>query len=126
MNWLENLRIMKKQSGLTTAQIAEKSQIPEPTLEKLFSGATKDPKLKTMSELVHSLGFTLDDLAGTRVLGKTKATAPEKTEADARLQEIVNCYHTLNEQGKNFLLMQTRIMAQSKEFVGEDAESKNA
>lgn len=60
--WLDNLKIMKEQSGMTTKEISEKSGIPEPTLEKLFAGATKDPKLTTMQQLVHFFGRTLDDL----------------------------------------------------------------
>lgn len=60
--WRESLKKMKANSGLTTAEIAKQADIPEPTLEKLFSGATKDPKLPTMQKLVHFLGYTLDDL----------------------------------------------------------------
>lgn len=60
--WLEQLKKMKEKSGLTTREIAEASRIPEPTLEKIFSGATKDPKLTTMQQLVHFLGYTVDDL----------------------------------------------------------------
>lgn len=62
MLWLDNLKMMKEQRGLTTREIAQLSNIPEPTLEKLFAGQTKDPKLNTITQLVHSLGFTLDDL----------------------------------------------------------------
>lgn len=60
--WLDALREMKLQSGLTTREISTGSGIPEPTLEKIFSGATKEPKLPTMIQLVHFLGYTLDDL----------------------------------------------------------------
>lgn len=61
--WLDKLKEMKAERGFTTKEIADKSGIPEPTLEKLFAGATKDPKLATMQQLVHFLGFTLDDLS---------------------------------------------------------------
>lgn len=60
--WLDSLKVMKEQSGMTTKEISAKSGIPEPTLEKLFAGATKDPKLATMQQLVHFFGRTLDDL----------------------------------------------------------------
>lgn len=60
--WLDNLKAMKEQSGMTTKEISAKSGIPEPTLEKIFAGATKDPKLGTMQQLVHFFGHTLDDL----------------------------------------------------------------
>ncbi|MEA5060027.1 hypothetical protein SDC9_145545 [bioreactor metagenome] len=60
--WLDELRAMKEASGLTTRDISIAAKIPEPTLEKIFSGATKDPKLTTIQQLVHFLGYTLDDL----------------------------------------------------------------
>lgn len=60
--WLDKLKQMKEKSGMTTKMIAQQSGIPEPTLEKLFAGATRDPKLTTMQQLVHFLGYTLDDL----------------------------------------------------------------
>lgn len=60
--WIDELRKMKTASGLTTKDIADQSGIAEPTLEKIFSGATKNPKLTTIQQLVHFLGYTLDDL----------------------------------------------------------------
>ena len=60
--WLDKLRNMKSASGLTTKEISVRSGIPEPTLEKIFAGKTKDPKLETIRQLVYSIGFTLDDL----------------------------------------------------------------
>ena len=75
--WRASLKKMKSESGLTTSEIAEKSGIPEPTLEKLFAGVTKDPKLPTMQKLVHFFGYTLDDLYGA----KEKAPAPSEDSA---------------------------------------------
>jgi len=60
--WLDKLRAMKERSGLTVREIAQRSQLPEATLEKLFAGATKDPRLGTVSRLVHFFGCTLDEL----------------------------------------------------------------
>lgn len=60
--WLSSLRTMKANSGKTTRQIAELSGVPEPTLEKLFSGATREPKLETVRAVVQALGYTLNDL----------------------------------------------------------------
>lgn len=60
--WLDKLRKMKEKSGFTTKEISSLSGLPEPTLEKLFAGSTRDPKLGTIRQLVHFLGYTLDDL----------------------------------------------------------------
>lgn len=92
--WLDRLRFMKEQSGLTTKEIAEQSNIPEPTLEKLFAGATKDPKLTTMQQLVHFLGYTLDDLDGA---SKTKKSPSDLSE-EAR--KIARSYDKMNAHGK--------------------------
>lgn len=78
MDWLSRLKEMKQRCGLTTKEISEGSGIPEPTLEKLFAGATKDPKLNTMQQLVHFLGYTLDDLAPPSA-EKEKSPNPEAT-----------------------------------------------
>lgn len=62
MSWLDELKRMKAESGMTTKEIAAGSLIPEPTLEKLFAGQTKDPKLNTVMQLVHFFGCNLDEL----------------------------------------------------------------
>ena len=55
---------------MTTAEIAEKSGIPEPTLEKLFAGKTKRPTLQTVTKLAHLFGCTLDDLQNANFEGQ--------------------------------------------------------
>lgn len=60
--WLENLVAIKKASGKTLNQISSDSGVPIGTLNKLFAGQTKDPKLDTVRSVVHALGHTLDDL----------------------------------------------------------------
>lgn len=82
MLWLQRLRKMKKDSGLTTSEISERSGIPEPTLEKIFSGTTKAPKLPTMQELVHFFGYTLDDLVESEQ--KKESFAQQKDSAETK------------------------------------------
>lgn len=67
MDWIDGLRAIKARTNLSTREIAEKSGLPEPTLEKLFSGQTKNPGINTVKQLVHALGYTLDDLDGVHV-----------------------------------------------------------
>lgn len=61
--WLNNLNKMKKISKKTLDEISTESGIPKGTLNKLFSGQTKDPQLSTIKSVVHTLGYTLDDLS---------------------------------------------------------------
>lgn len=62
MGWFENLKRLKIEAGMTTREISEKSGLPEPTLEKIFSGTTKTPGINTVQAIVHSLGYTLNDI----------------------------------------------------------------
>lgn len=62
MAWIDRLKEIKSNLNLSAKEIASISGIPEPTLEKLFSGQTKNPGINSLQKLVHSLGYTLDDL----------------------------------------------------------------
>ena len=78
--YVETLKRLKKQSKMTTAEIAEKSGIPEPTLEKLFAGKTKRPTLQTVTKLAHLFGCTLDDLQNANFEGQKEIpSAPAAT-----------------------------------------------
>lgn len=66
MSWYTSLVEMKRKSGLTTSQIAEKSGVPLGTLNKLFAGQTADPKLETIRAVVYALGGTLDSIDNAR------------------------------------------------------------
>lgn len=81
--WHERLKAMKAESGLTTKEIADQSGIPEPTLEKMFAGATKEPKLSTLKTLVHFFGHTLDDLIEDK--SKNKPAPQTESELDEEL-----------------------------------------
>lgn len=86
--WLDSLKRMKAASGKTTSEIAVGSGIPEPTLEKLFAGATKDPKLPTMQKLVYYLGYTLEDLYKNE---NTSTSSENDTEA-LRMDKVVEAF----------------------------------
>lgn len=62
MEWIDYLRILKNQSGMTTKELSTVSAIPEPTLEKIFSGQTKNPGVNSIQRLVHAMGYTLNDI----------------------------------------------------------------
>lgn len=78
--WIDNLSELKKRSGKTLNQISEESGVPLGTLNKLFAGQTKDPKLETIWAVVKALGFTLDDLDETK-----KAPTPSNDDAEAKV-----------------------------------------
>lgn len=91
--WLETLKKMKKISGKTSKQISEETNIPKSTIDKLFAGQTKEPYLVSTRDIVHCMGFTLDDLYDFD--NSQSYTQEEKT--------IINNYRNLNEKGKQKL-----------------------
>jgi transcriptional regulator with XRE-family HTH domain len=86
MDWIDGLRAIKARTNLSTREIAEKSGLPEPTLEKLFSGQTKNPGINTVKQLVHALGYTLDDLDGIGI--GTKKDPANRSVDEARERVI--------------------------------------
>ena len=113
MGWLDNLRNMKKASGLTTNEIAAQSGLPEPTLEKLFAGITKDPKLSTLNVLVHFFGYTLDDLVKSPETEKSPG-AEETAPRDEREAEIISLVRRLDDDQKDMILLMLEGAAAKK------------
>ena len=67
--WLDNLKELKKQTKMTVKQIAELSNLPERTVNRIFSGDTDNPYVDTLHRIVSVLGGSLDDiLADTKVV----------------------------------------------------------
>lgn len=64
--WHENIRALKAASGLKTWEISERSGVPKATLEKIFAGKTKEPKLETMRAIASALGCSLEDLTAKK------------------------------------------------------------
>lgn len=102
--WIDTLVALKKKSGKTLKQISAESGVPLGTLNKLFAGQTKDPKLETIRAVVYALGFTLDDLDETR-------NAPAQSEDDT---EALNT----NEVVEAFV--QAGIVAPGKDLSDDD------
>lgn len=60
--WLENLKELKKKSGMSTKQIADRTKLPERTVNRIFSGETDHPYADTLDLIVKALGFDLGDI----------------------------------------------------------------
>ena len=67
--WLDNLKELKKEKGMSVKQIAEKTNLPERTVSRIFSGDTGNPYVDTLHRIVTALGGSLDCiLADTKVI----------------------------------------------------------
>ena len=82
--WLENLKELKKRTGMSTKQIAEKTNLPERTVMRILSGETDHPRVDTIHIIVTALGGHLNDIfADTNVIVATESLVEVKEIADA-------------------------------------------
>ena len=90
--WLENLKQLKKEKGMSSKQIAEKTNLPERTIARIFSGDTNNPYIDTLHRIVTVLGGSLDDiLADTKVVvgDQNLATLQEKVEVVTAERDLI-------------------------------------
>ena len=74
--WLDNLKELKKKTGMSSKLIAEKTSLPERTVVRIFSGDTDSPYADTLHRIVTALGGSLDDiLADSKVVVGDKSLA---------------------------------------------------
>lgn len=79
---LDNLKELKKVSGMTYEEIAISSNTPESTIKRIFSGKC-EPLASTLYRIVKALGGSLDDiLADTNVILSPKTFAEVKETAE--------------------------------------------
>ena len=70
--WLENLKELKKKTGMSSKQIAEKTNLPERTVSRILAGETDHPYADTLDLIVKALGYDLGDIfADTGVIVAT-------------------------------------------------------
>lgn len=89
--WLDNLKDLKKQSGMSAKQIAEKTNLPERTVSRIFSGDTDNPYMDTLRRIVAVLGGSLDDLfAESKMVVANTDLIALQAEYDKLKAEFVN------------------------------------
>ena len=117
--WLEKLKQMKKISGKTSKQISEETNISKSTIDKLFSGQTKEPYLSSTKAIVHCMGFTLDDLDDTPLL---------QVKSDYNNDEtlLVNEYRRLNSVGKEMLIDYAHFLTSNEKYIEVTQKEKHA
>ena len=118
MQWLDKLKEMKKQSGKTSKEISEATGIPKSTIDKLFSGQTKEPYLSSIRSIVHFLGYTLDDLEDSS--SKIKK-APAISGSDIQKQRLIENYEKLNPPGQEKLVDYSEDLTEVEKYTQTEA-----
>lgn len=83
---IEKLRQLKKKSHMTNQQIAEKSNIPESTVARIFSGKTPNPTIATVISMARAMGGSVADL-----LIDEDGTGTEDELSDVSEAEMQDC-----------------------------------
>ena len=88
--WLENLKELRKSVGTPSIKwIADKTNLPERTISRIFSGDTDHPYVDTLHQIVTVLGGSLDDiLADTKVVVSTETIVELKESTEAMNAQI--------------------------------------
>ncbi|MBE6707573.1 MAG: helix-turn-helix transcriptional regulator [Ruminococcaceae bacterium] len=60
--WLDKLKDLKKQSGMSAKQIAEKANMSERTVTRIINGETYAPGIDKLRDIVYAMGGSLDDI----------------------------------------------------------------
>lgn len=121
MSWFDNLKKIKLESGMSTHEIAKKSGLPEPTLEKIFSGSTKSPGINTVQTIVHALGCTLNDIdpSPQKITPLAPGGKGERTVSESEYR-IVSAYRVASDADRGIIdnIVDRYSPAQSGEAAG--------
>ena len=87
--WLDNIKELKEQTGMSIKQIAENTNLPERTVTRIFSGSTNNPYVDTLHRIVTALGGSLDDiLADTKLVVGEENLVTLKKDVDVVTAEL--------------------------------------
>ncbi|MGE4353964.1 MAG: helix-turn-helix transcriptional regulator [Oscillospiraceae bacterium] len=110
----EIINKIKKEKGLTNAQLARLSGVTLSTLDKITAGINTNPTLDTLQAICRALGCRLDDFDDTRSAQKNApALSAEALDAAER-------YDELDEHGReivDFVLSKEHQRATNNKFV---------
>ena len=93
---LEKINDMRKHIGMSIDELSEKSGVPKGTLSKITAGITKNPSIDTVKAIVHTMGFTLDDLDD---FPRSKS----ENDLSAENMELIKKYSNLDAHGKKIV-----------------------
>lgn len=98
MPYLERLKTLKESRELTNAEIATLSNVPLPTITRIFNGSTPNPTFETFVQIAIALGASLDEIVGLKQTEASPVDAPIETaltsyaelirEKDARISDL--------------------------------------
>ena len=108
---LEIINKIKKDRGLTSKQLAEKSQVPVGTLNKILNGQTKNPAYETIFAIANALDCSVDIFCNDI---KQTNTSSELSNEEIILLEH---YNRLNDLGKKKVVDYTKDLTETPRYT---------
>lgn len=111
--WLDNLKSLKAEKGLSVKQISERSKVPERTISRILSGETDNPYVETLTSIVEVMGASLEDIfADTQaVVGRSNLAALQAE--NERLNEelaLISAENTILKEKVSVLTAENEIL----------------
>jgi transcriptional regulator with XRE-family HTH domain len=103
--WLDKLKNLKKQSGMTTKQIADKAKMAERTVTRIINGETYAPGIDKLRDIVYAMGGSLDD-----ILDESDFKLPTP-EAQALKTENITLQNAVNDLTAENVTLKDKIVA---------------
>ena len=117
----QHLATLKKQGNFSWSELAEKSGLPDPTIRKIFSGETADPRFETVARLVIAMGGSLDEIAGNKKEEPKEILIEEPKEENkkehASVQEIKEVYEARIAEIKNSAAEHLESVKKDKRYL---------
>lgn len=110
--FLERIRALKDKSGLTTKQIAEKCNIPESTVTRIFSGKTPNPTIITVMAMTKAMGGSAADIFDDDAQVNTVPAVPQVvlTDIERKNLEITELYKNIIESKDRTIRLLTFVL----------------
>lgn len=109
--WLKNLKELKEQTKMSTRQISEKTNMPEKTIARVFSGHTEAPTITTLIPIINALGGDF-----TEIFADTQAVVSNTTVTE--LQESVEVVNA----EKDLLLADYELLKEKYDTATKELE----
>lgn len=99
----EIINAIKKEKGLTNAQIAQMSGVTLSTLDKITSGANTNPKLDTLQAICTVLGCTLNDFVDAPSVAEPAPSNKKAPLCSSEAMRLAQDYDGLDTYGRRMV-----------------------
>jgi transcriptional regulator with XRE-family HTH domain len=118
--WLDNLKLLKSRTGMSVKVIAEKTNLPERTVSRIFSGETPNPYVDTLHRIVTVLGGSLDD-----ILADTKAVVAQESLVEAQeTADVLEAQRDLKAAENEVLLAKVAALTAEVDLLKKELNHK--